>query len=560
MAHQALYRVYRPQTFDDVVEQQHIVTTLKNAVMAKNTAHAYLFCGTRGTGKTTMAKIFARAVNCVSPVDGNPCNECEICTGIIDGTILDVIEIDAASNNSVENVRTLIDEVVYTPTKASKKVYIIDEVHMLSIGAFNALLKTLEEPPEHVMFILATTEAHKMPATVLSRCQRFDFRRITNKGIAQRLLSIAKECDVTLSNEAANFIASLAEGALRDGISILDQCISTGNDELDLELVQGIIGVAPNTIIINTLDFLISRQSKEVISQIDLIFSEGKDPGQYIRKLIQFLRDVLVFKTTNSLENLYSMTEEEKKAIPAIAKRISMPYGLAIIRELSDLEPAIKWSTSQRILIEISLLRICSLDMHSEEENLTNRIALLEERIHQIEEGLINGTIHRNNVEINTSQSNIGIDKAIEPPVLDEREVKIKVGNHQKNDKIKKNSKQDEHVLTNTYPEWNKVLDDLRSVGRMKILSSLLNATAVSVDENTVGIVLDEGDEYNKRILTRHDNIEVIEGSIKRATGTDMSVTVIDNKDKIQEAAPEMPEKFLNFVKKKGLELDIREE
>ena len=296
MAHQALYRVYRPQTFNDVVEQQHIVTTLKNAVMSKNTAHAYLFCGTRGTGKTTMAKIFARAVNCIYPVDGNPCNECEICSGIIDGTILDVIEIDAASNNSVDNVRALIDEVIYTPTKASKKVYIIDEVHMLSIGAFNALLKTLEEPPEHVMFILATTEAHKMPATVLSRCQRFDFRRITNKGIAQRLLSIAQECGVALSNEAANFIASLAEGALRDGISILDQCISTGHDKLDLELVQGVIGVAPNEIIINTLDYLVNRQNKEVISQIDLIFSEGKDSGQYIRKLIQFLRDVLVYK------------------------------------------------------------------------------------------------------------------------------------------------------------------------------------------------------------------------------------------------------------------------
>ena len=236
-----------------------------------------------------------------------------------------------------------------------------------------------------------------------------------------------------------------------------------------------------------------------------------------------------------------------------------MPYGLAIIRELSDLEPAIKWSTSQRILIEISFLRICSLDMHSEEENLTNRIALLEERIHQIEEGLINGTIHRNNVEINTSQSNIGIDKAIEPPVLDEREVKIKVGNHQKNDKIKENSKQDEHVLTNTYPEWNKVLDDLRSIGRMKILSSLLNATAVSVDENTVGIVLDEGDEYNKRILTRHENIEVIEGSIKRATGTDMSVTVIDNKDKTQEAAPECQKNFGTLSKERSVS-DIREE
>ncbi|HZK26422.1 MAG TPA: DNA polymerase III subunit gamma/tau [Thermoclostridium sp.] len=558
MAHQALYRVYRPQTFNDVVEQQHIVTTLKNAVMSKNTAHAYLFCGTRGTGKTTMAKIFARAVNCIYPVDGNPCNECEICSGIIDGTILDVIEIDAASNNSVDNVRALIDEVVYTPTKASKKVYIIDEVHMLSIGAFNALLKTLEEPPEHVMFILATTEAHKMPATVLSRCQRFDFRRITNKGIAQRLLSIAQECGVALSNEAANFIASLAEGALRDGISILDQCISTGHDKLDLELVQGVIGVAPNEIIINTLDYLVNRQNKEVISQIDLIFSEGKDSGQYIRKLIQFLRDVLVYKTTNSLDNLYSMTEEEKKVIPLFAKSISMPYGLAMIRELSDLEPAIKWSTSQRILIEIAFLRICSLEMNNEEENTSNRIALLEEKIRQVEEALLTGAVNRNNIEMGGPQSSARVNEPIKP-IASSRATEPSTDDSQKNDKSRKNTNQDGHGSANAYKEWNKVLDDLRSIGRMKILSCILNGTAVSVDENTVGIVLDEGDDYSKRILQNHENIEAIKEAIKRSTGKDMNVTVITNMEKTQRNSPEVPENVLNFAKKRGLELEIRE-
>jgi DNA polymerase-3 subunit gamma/tau len=215
MNHQALYRRYRPKTFDDVVEQQHVVTTLKNTVISGKPAHAYLFCGTRGTGKTTMAKILARAVNCLEPEDGNPCNKCEVCTGILSGTILDVIEMDAASNNSVDNVRDIIDEMVYTPSQASYKIYIIDEVHMLSSGAFNALLKTLEEPPEHVLFILATTEPNKLPATVLSRCQRFDFRRISTGGIMERLLLIAKETGINLTDEAAYFLASLAEGALR---------------------------------------------------------------------------------------------------------------------------------------------------------------------------------------------------------------------------------------------------------------------------------------------------------------------------------------------------------
>lgn len=302
MVHQALYRKYRPQEFNDVIEQQHIVNTLKNIVISGNTTHAYLFSGTRGTGKTTLAKIFARAVNCLQPRQGNPCNECTVCKGILDGTILDVVEIDAASNNSVENVRGIIDEVVYTPTHARKKVYIIDEVHMLSTGAFNALLKTLEEPPQHVMFILATTEPHKLPATVLSRCQRFDFRRITPDGIAQRLLFVAQEAGVTLEKEAAYFIASLSEGAMRDGISILDQCIATGKNPLKLEDVHEIIGVAPNLLILDTAGFLTECKSKEAVEAIDQLISAGKDPAQFLQGMIQMFRDILVYKAGNSVE------------------------------------------------------------------------------------------------------------------------------------------------------------------------------------------------------------------------------------------------------------------
>lgn len=547
-AHQALYRVYRPQSFDDVVEQQHILTTLKNAVISRKVAHAYLFCGTRGTGKTTMAKIFARAVNCLHPVNGNPCNECEICTGIIDGTILDVAEIDAASNNSVDNIRNIIDEVVYTPTRAYKKVYIIDEVHMLSIGAFNALLKTLEEPPEHVMFILATTEPHKLPATVLSRCQRFDFRRITTDGIAKRLITISEECGVTLLNEAALFIASLSEGALRDGISILDQCISTGKAPLDLKSVQEIIGVAPNTIIINTVGFLIERKSKEAISQIDLLFSEGKDPGQFIHKLIQFLRDILVFKTTKSLEHLYSVTDEEKRTIPNFAEKISMSFGLAVVRQLSDLEASIKWSSSQRILIEMTFLRICSREVYNEGNNPLERIKLLEDRIRDIEAGVLSGRINQNTSSVTTVKKDLKETKlqVNKPENVEEEAVKFEgKGNNGQN---------------NLFLEWDNVLSELSSIGRMKLYSSLLDTIAVWVDDNTIGIVLQEEDVFKKRILGEHENIVAIVDSIKRCIGKELKVVVSLKNEKLNtQTDSKMPEKFLNFVKEKGMRLDIIE-
>lgn len=552
-SHQALYRTYRPQTFDDVVEQQHIVTTLKNAVMSKKVAHAYLFCGTRGTGKTTMAKIFARAVNCLNPADGNPCNECEICKGIIDGTLLDVAEIDAASNNSVDNIRSIIDEVVYSPTRAFKKVYIIDEVHMLSIGAFNALLKTLEEPPEHVMFILATTEPHKLPATVLSRCQRFDFRRITSGGIAKRLMAISKECGVTLTDNAASFIASLSEGALRDGISILDQCISTGKEPLDLESVQNIIGVAPNTVIIDTIDSLIDRKSSEAISKIDLIFSEGKDAGQFIHKLIQFLRDILVYKTTKSFEYLYSVTEEERKAVQYFAEKISMTLGLSVIRELSDLQSSIKWSSSQRILMEMVFLRICAREIINEDENLLERIKFLEDRIRSLESGVL---IER------TDNSNL---KSVSETVYAKKELNdtVQVVDSEKatdtaEEKIP-DVKTTDNAEYNSYSEWGKVLKEISSIGRMKLYGSLLGTSAVWVDENTIGIVLQEEDEFKNRVINENDNNAVIKDAIKRCSGKEVRVVVLGN-EKENKHDSVMPEKFFNFVKKKGLTVDIIED
>ncbi|HQA57033.1 MAG TPA: DNA polymerase III subunit gamma/tau, partial [Acetivibrio sp.] len=269
MAYLALYRKWRPLVFEDVVEQEHVVKTLRNSINTGRIAHAYLFSGTRGTGKTTMAKIFSRAVNCLNPKDGDPCNECEICKGILNGSLLDVIEIDAASNNGVDNVRELRDEVVYTPSKAKYKVYIIDEVHMLSTGAFNALLKTLEEPPSHVIFILATTEPHKLPATILSRCQRFDFRRISVDSIAKRIEYIAGESGVDIKEDASRLIAKLSDGALRDAISILDQCISLGNKELTYEDVLKVVGLVTDTFIVEVVDNIKNQDVGKVLEAVN---------------------------------------------------------------------------------------------------------------------------------------------------------------------------------------------------------------------------------------------------------------------------------------------------
>lgn len=548
MAHQALYRKYRPQTFDDVVEQQHVVTTLKNVVMSGNTAHAYLFCGTRGTGKTTMAKIFARAVNCLHPDHGNPCNVCEVCKGILDGTILDVTEIDAASNNSVDNVRSIIDEVVYRPTRAQKKVYIIDEVHMLSSGAFNALLKTLEEPPEHVLFILATTEPHKLPATVLSRCQRFDFRRISNDGIEQRLIAIAGDEHVSLTDDAVSFIASLSGGALRDATSILDQVIATGKNPLELEDVQEVVGVAPNQLVLDTVNFLIDHNGKEAIASIDRLIADGKEPSQFLQRLIQLLRDILVFKASNSLEHLLSMTVEEREMIPVLAGKVSMVEALAAVRELSGLESGIRWSSSPRILLEIAFLRICSREMNIDEDSLSDRLSLLEEKLRQLEKGVANRGIQR------ISKTEKAVYREEPPQNQQPPRVRETV---EKADKIK--PARDPLNHSKPFEAWGQVIENIRKSGRMKLFTSLVDATAVWKDQNTVKILMPEEDQFKQQVVSKTENVEVIIESIRACTGLSLQVDLFKS---IQEEKKqqEIPEQILDFARKNGLKLDVVEE
>ena len=316
MGYTALYRKFRPLNFSEMVGQEHITRTLRNQVIEQRVGHAYLFNGGRGTGKTSAAKILARAVNCLNPKDGEPCNECEICKAILSGSLTDVVEMDAASNNSVEDIRAIRDEVNFLPTRAKYRVYIIDEVHMLSTGAFNALLKTLEEPPEHVKFILATTEPQKLPATILSRCQRFDFKRISTQDIIKRLEIICKESNIQISKEALELIAILSEGAMRDAISILERCAAEQTEEINEDKVRDLVGIPKITYINKLAKGIINKEPEEAINIVNTILEEGKDIDNFLWELIKYIKDILVYKSTSKLE-VYN--QEEIKNIKELA-------------------------------------------------------------------------------------------------------------------------------------------------------------------------------------------------------------------------------------------------
>ena len=332
MAYTALYRKFRPQTFGEMVGQEHITKTLKNQIMAGRVGHAYLFNGGRGTGKTSAAKILARAINCLNPKDGEPCNECEICKSILSGANTDVVEMDAASNNSVEDIRAIREEVNFLPTTCKYRVYIIDEVHMLSTGAFNALLKTLEEPPEHVKFILATTEPQKLPATILSRCQRFDFKRISNEDIVKRLKEVCSKSDIEITEGALNTIAILSEGAMRDALSILERCIQDGLNNINEDNIKDLVGIPKTEYIEKVVEGILTYNIEEVLNTLENIIKEGKDITNLTWEIIKYVKDLLIYKTTNKIE-LYS--DEEKKKIEELSGMATKEKLLNLVYELS---------------------------------------------------------------------------------------------------------------------------------------------------------------------------------------------------------------------------------
>lgn len=382
MSYTALYRKFRPAEFEDVKGQDHIITTLQNQIKANRIGHAYLFCGTRGTGKTTVAKIFAKAVNCESPVNGSPCGECAMCQSIAAGTSMNVIEIDAASNNGVDNIREIREEVAYRPTEGKYKVYIIDEVHMLSIGAFNALLKTLEEPPEYVIFILATTEVHKIPITILSRCQHYDFKRITIDTITARMQELMDTEKVEVEEKALRYIAKAADGSMRDALSLLDQCIAFYlGQKLTYEHVLEVLGAVDTDVFSKLLRNVINRDVSAVLETVEELVMQGRELSQLTADFTWYLRNLLLVKTSDSIENVLDVSAENLQQLKEEAQMIEVDQLLRYIRIFSELSGQMKYATQKRILLEVALIKLCTPAMEVSQDSLLDRLRALEEKV-----------------------------------------------------------------------------------------------------------------------------------------------------------------------------------
>ncbi len=465
MTYTALYRKFRPLTFEEMVGQEVITKTLKNQIMAGRVGHAYLFSGGRGTGKTSSAKILARAVNCLNPREGEPCNECEICRGILDGSLTDVVEMDAASNNSVEDIRSIREEVNFLPTLAKYRVYIIDEVHMLSTGAFNALLKTLEEPPSHVKFILATTEPQKLPATILSRCQRFDFKRIPNNDIIKRLAIICEQSKIEITNEAMKLIAVLSEGAMRDAISILERCIQDGENQITEEKIRELVGIPKLTYIHSLTKAILGYQIEEAIQVVNQVIDEGKEINHFLWETIKYIKDLLLLKTGVDAV-LYN--EEEKKQMQSIITEVSKERLLKLIYALSELENDMKWSSQKNILFQVGIIKVCKQEKNEGLEEI-------EKRINKIENILKQGTSTKN---IEQPKQEIPITK----PEKSQKPVK-------KVDETPVQKMQDGNLV----PYWQTIINQLKENGKVMLYTNLINSKARKLNDMVIGIEFTDG-------------------------------------------------------------------
>ncbi len=378
----ALYRKFRPDTFADVKGQDHIVTTLKNQLKAGRIGHAYLFTGTRGTGKTSVAKIFAKTVNCENPTEDGPCGECRICKAIAAGASMNVIEIDAASNNGVDNIREIVEEVSYSPAEGKYKVYIIDEVHMLSIGAFNALLKTLEEPPSYVIFILATTEVHKLPITILSRCQRYDFKRITIDTITSRMQELTAAEDVQVEEKALRYIAKAADGSMRDALSLLDQCIAFHlGRELTYDKVLDVLGAVDTEVFSRLLRSVLERNVLGCIGLLEEIVMQGRELTQFVTDFTWYLRNLLLVRSSDELEDVVDMSTDNLARLKEEAKLLETDQIIRYIRIFSELSGQIRYASQKRILVEIALIKLCKPEMETDTEAVLDRIRQVEDKV-----------------------------------------------------------------------------------------------------------------------------------------------------------------------------------
>ena len=500
--HKALYRAYRPQTFKDVVGQEHIIKTLKNQIQNNNVGHAYLFCGTRGTGKTSTAKIFARAVNCEDSVNEEPCNECEVCKDILNDNNMDVIEIDAASNNSVDDIREIRENVKYTPAKCKYKVYIIDEVHMLSQGAFNALLKTLEEPPSYVIFILATTEPHKIPATILSRCQRFDFKRVTVKDMSSRMKEICEDVNVEVDDRALNLIARNSQGALRDALSILDQCMSFSENKIEYKDVVDLLGTVNVEQLFEMADYVIKEDTKKCLEILNEFVIWGKDIKNLIDDLIDHFRNLMVCKVSNDLDEIISLPEEIIDQLKSQAETIETNEIIRILNILSVTQDDIKASSNPRVLAEVSIMKLSQPMFDDSKEALLKRISNLEE------------VIRSGNITVNNNQ-----DKK-EQVVTQEEE------KYEEKEEIYYEEVKSEDVKL-VEKSWENILTNIKKDRNMPVYAILREAKDFNVNSNTLYIIFDDKFAFAKNKLSDVKTLSYIEGVVRDTINRSFGIKII---------------------------------
>ncbi len=513
MAYTALYRKFRPTTFADVVGQEHITKTLRNQIIADRVGHAYLFNGGRGTGKTSSAKILARAINCLNPKDGEPCNECEICRGALNGSLTDIVEMDAASNNSVEDIRSIREEVNFLPTKAKYRVYIIDEVHMLSPGAFNALLKTLEEPPEHVKFILATTEPQKLPATILSRCQRFDFKRISNEDIIKRLKVVCNESNIEITDSALNIIAVLSEGAMRDALSILERCIQDGENKIDEDKIKDLVGIPKIAFVNSITEAIIDYDIDKALKSMDDILNEGKDLNNFLWEIIKYIKDILIYKSSKKAD-LYS--EDEIANINAISEKVTKEKLVNLIYELSKLETDMKWSTQKTIMFQAGIIKLCSNEFDSSSN--------IEERVDKIEKYLKSGRVAVNTMQVPVSATPVNQTQNYNLNNRVQSTPKV-ASNTVKQNTMANKPKQYSSDLSKS---WPTIVKDLKQNGKIVLYTNLMNTSAEEINDMTVGIKFPNGlSSFGKTVLEKQENIKEISTLVSMACGKEMQIKYI---------------------------------
>ena len=541
MGYTALYRKFRPQTFSEMVGQEHITRTLRNQTMANRVGHAYLFNGGRGTGKTTSAKVLARAINCLSPNDGEPCNECEICKAAINGSLTDIVEMDAASNNSVEDIRSIREEVNFLPTKAKYRVYIIDEVHMLSQGAFNALLKTLEEPPEHVKFILATTEPQKLPATILSRCQRFDFKRISNDDIIKRLEIVCKESNINATKQALNIIAALSEGAMRDALSILERCVQDGANDIDEDKIKELVGIPKLTYIHSISKAVIEYNIDEAMNSIAQVLDEGKDLNNLLWEIIKYIKDILMVKTNQKL-SIYNDSDFEK--LKELANKVSKERAINLINELSKLETDMKSSTQRLIIFQAGIIRLCDNTAGTSIVNANNNGGNgagnqeIYTRLEKIENYLRSGGgVPR--------PQNVGTQKTVTTAK------ESKTTNTDAIAGIGKDKKPAQY--------WQDVVNNFKKNGKIMLYTNLLNTNAIEINDMTIGIEFPKGlTPFGKTVLEKQENKIEISNQVSIACGKEMHIKYIDTKPQDEGELSEEQE-LSNFANEFDIPFDIIE-